>query len=129
MPRRPLRRRQREQQGSHADQYSVAAAGESSRLLAPPSDGPLRLQLLLIRSRRLIVSKILEEQVFQDDKYSSILFKGPVIALEFSSCIDTCCDVALHEIRYGIASEDVVYVSSTPELAAEQAELMFNAAA
>ena len=73
------------------------------------------------------MSKILEEQVFQDDKYSSILFKGPVIALEFSSCLDSCCDVALQEIRSGIASEDVVYVSPSPEVAAEQLDLMFNA--
>ena len=67
--------------------------------------------------------------MFQDEKYSSILFKGPVIALEFSSCLDVCCDVALHEIRTHVASEDVVYVSPSPEVAAEQLELMFNASA
>jgi hypothetical protein len=85
------------------------------------------VQLQLIRSRQLIVSKILEEQVFQDEKYSSILFKGPVIVLEFSSCLDTCCDVAQQEIRSGIADEDLVYVSPSPEIAIEQIELMFNA--
>lgn len=64
-----------------------------------------------------------------DEKYSSILFRGPVIALEFSSQSESCCDVAHQEIHPDLASEEVVYVSPSPEAAAEQVELMFNASA
>lgn len=59
-------------------------------------------QILLSRTKRFIVSKILEEQVFPTDRYSSILFKGPVIALEFchptSLSIDDCTQVVQEEV-------------------------------
>jgi hypothetical protein len=89
------------------------------------------LQVYLVRSRRFIVSKILEEQVFQTEKYSSILFKGAVIALEFatSSRDEVCCQILQEEVSSGeVGSEEEIYVSPNfPESVRDQIEHIFNA--
>ena len=86
-------------------------------------------QVYLVRSRRFIVSKILEEQVFQTEKYSSILFRGAVIALEFASSCDDLCQIVQEEVSSGdFGSEEEIYVSPPhPDSVRDQIEHIFNA--
>lgn len=100
----------------------------------------------------------MEEQVFQTENYSEILFKGPVIALELSSTssistspsvhsvitsgtpnsssvnkdlstINNCCRRTQNLLRaLDTLEEKVIYISDSPLTALEQVDLIFNSA-
>lgn len=67
------------------------------------------------------------QQVFGTDSYSSVIRRGPVVALQYSgaNCIKCSQEVA-KSIALESGSTGLVYVSSTTSHASRQEALVFN---
>ncbi|RWS28299.1 protein XRP2-like protein, partial [Leptotrombidium deliense] len=81
----------------------------------------------LIRTREFSMKEHEAQNVFGTDSYNSVIIRGPVIALEYSGtlAIKACQDVA-KSIALETGSTGLVYVSSNPNTALKQVQLLFN---